>query len=76
MVGPGGALDLKLGKKTRLLVLRLLLSLLEKLRLLRQSRDQPVALFGQLATVHLLGMKRGVGFAQLLLKGAVGLCKK
>ena len=75
LISPGGAFGLELSKETGLLVLRLLLGLLEKLRLLRQLRDQPVTLFGQLALVRLLGTQRGVGFAQLLLQGGVGLCK-
>src|SRR4051812_45294447 len=57
-------------------VLRLLLGLLEKLRLLRQLRDQPVTLLGQLVAVRLLGAQCGVGFSQLLLQGGVGFCKR
>jgi len=59
LVGPGGAFDRKLSNEAGLLVLRLLLGLLEELLLFRQLRDKPVALFSQLAVVHLLGMKRG-----------------
>ena len=73
LVGPGGAFGRELSKEAGLLVLRLLLGLLEKLRLLRQLRDQPVTLLGQLAAVCLLGTQRGVGFTQLLLQGGVGL---
>ena len=57
LFGPGRAFGHELGKEAGLLVLRLLLGLLEKLRLLRQLRDQPVTLLGQLALVRLLGMR-------------------
>ena len=63
-------------KESGLLVLRLILGLLEELLLFRELRNKSVALFSQLAAVHLLGSKRGVGFAQLSLKNNVGFCKK
>ena len=76
LVGPGGALNLKLGEEVGLFRLRLLLGRLEGLRLFSKLSDQPVPLFGQLATLRLLATQGGVGFAQLLLQGGVGLCRK
>ena len=73
LVGPGGAFDHELSKEAGLLVLRLLLGLLEKLRLFHQLRDKPVALFSQLAALLLLSAQHGVGFTQLVLQGGVGL---
>ena len=67
LVGPGGALGLKLSKEVGLFRLCLLLSRLEKLRLLRQLRDQSVTILGQFAALRLLTAQCGVGFAQLLL---------
>ena len=55
LVGPDGALDFELSKEVGLLRLRLFLSRLETLRLLRQLRDQSVTLLGQLAALLLLG---------------------
>ena len=76
LVGPGGALDLELVKEVGLLRLRLPLSRLEGLRLLRELSDQPVSLLGKLAALRLLAPQGGVGFAQLLLQGGVGLYKE
>ena len=73
LVGPGGALDLKLGEEVGLLRLHLRLGCLEGLRLFSKLSDQLVPLFGQLATLRLLATQGGVGFAQLLLQGGVGL---
>ena len=67
LVGPDGALDLELSEEFGLLRLRLPLSRLESLRLLRELSDQPVTLLGQLATLRFLSAQGGVGFAQLLL---------
>ena len=73
LVGPGGALRRKSSEKGGLLVPRLLLGPLEQLLLLRQLRSQPVALLRQPAALLLLDTQRGVGLAQLLLQGGVGL---
>ena len=73
LVGPGRALDLKLGKEVGLLRLHLPLSRLEGLRLLGELSDQPVSLLGHLAALHLLAPQGGVGFTQLLLQGGVDL---
>ena len=73
LVGPGGALGRKFGKKGGLLVLRLLLGPLEQLLLLRQLRIQPVALLRQAAELLLPNTQCGFDFALLLLKGGVGL---
>ena len=75
-VGPGGALDLKLGEEVGLLRLHLQLGRLKGLRLFSKLSDQPVPLFGQLVALRLLATQGSVGFAQLLLLGSVGLCKK
>ena len=72
-VGPGGTLDFKLGKEVHLLRLHLRLGRLEGLRLFSKLSDQPVPLFGQLAALCLLATQGGVGFAQLLLQGGIGL---
>ena len=71
-VSPGGALALKLGQESSLLLLGLVLRLLEQLLLLAQLRRQQVALRGELATLLLLGTMGGIGLAQLLLKNGVG----
>ena len=76
LVGPDEALDLKLSKEVGLFRLRLLLSHLETLRLLHQLHDQSVMLLGKFAALCLLDAQHGVGFAQLLLQGGIGLCKK
>ena len=76
LVGPGGMLDFKLGEEVSLLRLHLQLGRLEGLRLFGKLSDQAVPLFGQLAAFRLLAPEGGVGFAQLLLQGGVGLCKK
>ena len=55
LVGPGGAFGLELGEEIGLFHLRLLLSSLEKFRLLRQLRGQPVKFLDQLAALRLLG---------------------
>ena len=73
LVGTGGALGCKFSNKGGLLVLRLLLGPLEELLLLRQLRSQPVALLRQPAALLLPNAQRGFDFAQLLLKGGVGL---
>ena len=73
LVGPGGALAFELGQESSLSLLCLVLRLLEQLPLLRQLRGQQVALRGEFAAVLPLGVRRGVGFAQLLLKSGVGL---
>ena len=54
LVGPDEALDLKLSKEVGLFRLRLLLSRLEKPRLLRQLRDQSVTLLGELTALRIL----------------------
>ena len=72
LVGPGGALALKLGHESGLPRLGLVLCLLEQLLLLGQLRRQQVALRGDLATLLLLGTMGGIGLAQLLLKNGVG----
>ena len=46
-----------------------------KLLLVSQLLDQTVALLGHLVALLLLGVQRGLGFAQLLLQGGVGSCK-
>ena len=73
LVGPGRVLDLKLGEVVGLFRLRLLLGRHEGLHLLSKLSDQPVSLFSQLAALRLLAAQGGVGFAQLLLQGGVGL---
>ena len=73
LVGPGRALDLKLGKEVGLRRLHLQLGRLEGFRLLGKLGDQAIPLLGQLATLRLLATQGGVGFAQLLLQGGVGL---
>ena len=72
LVGPGGALDLKLGEELGLLSLHLQLGRLKGLRQFSKLSDQPVPLFGQLVALRLLATQ-GVGFAQLLLQGGIGL---
>ena len=76
LVGPGGALGSELGQEIGLLRLRIPLGRLESLRLLGELGDQPVPLLGQLAALCLLAAQSGVGFAQLLLQGSVGLWEK
>ena len=71
-VSPGGALALKLGQESGLLLLGLVLRLLEQLLLLGQLRRQQVAFCGELATLLLFGMTGSIGLAQLLLKSGVG----
>ena len=60
-------------KESGLLVLRLLLGPLEQLLLLRQLHSQPVALLRRSATLLLPDAQHGFDFAQLLLKGGIGL---
>ena len=73
LVGPGRALDLKLGKEAGLRRLRLQLGRLEAFHLFDKLGDQAVPLLGQLGTLLLLATQGGVGFAQLLLQGGTGL---
>ena len=62
-VGPGGALDLELGKEVGLLRLCLPLSHIEGPRLLRELSDQPVTLLGQFAALRLFAAQGCIGFA-------------
>ena len=73
LVGPGRALELKLGKEAVLRRLRLQLGRLEVFRLFGKLGDQAVPLLRQLAALRLLATQGGVGFAQLLLQGGIGL---
>ena len=73
LVGPGRALDLKLGEEVGLRRLHLQLGRLEGFRLLGKLGDQAVPLLRQLAALRLLATQGGVGFAQLLLQGGIGL---
>ena len=72
-LGPGGTLGFKLGEEIGLLRLCLPLGRLEGLRLFGELSDQSASLLGQLVALRLLAVQSGVGFAQLLLQGGVGL---
>ena len=73
LVGPCRALYLKLGEEAGLCHLHLQLGRLEGFRLLGKLSDQAIPLLGQLAALCLLATQGGVGFAQLLLQGGIGL---
>ena len=73
LVSPGGALARELSQKGGFRLFRLLLRLRKQLLLLRQLCGQQIALCGELAALLPLGVQRGVGFTQLLLKSGVGL---
>ena len=73
LVGPGRALELKLGKEAGLRCLRLQLGPLQVFRLFGKLGGQAVPLLRQLAALRLLAMQCGLGFAQLLLQVGIGL---
>ena len=73
LVGPGRALELKLGKEAGLHHLRLQLGRLDVFRLFGKLGSQVVPLLRQLAALRLLATQGGVGFAQLLLQVGIGL---
>ena len=76
LVGPGRALDLKLGEEVGLCRLHLQLGRLESFRLLGKLSNQAIPLLGQLAALRLLPAQSSVGLSQVLLPGGVGLRKK
>ena len=71
-VSPGGALARELGQEGNFCLFRLLLHLRMHLPLLCQLSGQQITLCGELAALLSLGVQRGVGFTQLLLKNSVG----